>query len=223
MVEVATEVRADDLLVPGPALGPSQQVQTAPDFRGAQADDLVRGVPALVLQQAQQVQQVQGSRGVQVRTTQENVSVTQSRQDSVFRKFLVKKPHPGFVVSSTPSNWFSSDFHNKVPVSSVTTPSPSSASMSAPSSSSSMSMEASSSNLPCDGLQEQGEELSACNVESRNKIISELVHDSLSEGTQRIYKLHFQLFKNFGQLSGVKVTDFTFNFNFVCQFLLMSP
>ena len=67
VVEVAREVRADNLLVPGPALGLSQQVQTAPDLRGAQADDLrlVRGIPAPVLQQAQQVQQAQGSHGVQ--------------------------------------------------------------------------------------------------------------------------------------------------------------
>ena len=72
-------------------------------------------------------------------------------------------------------------------------------------------------------LGEQGEQLTVSDVRNRSKeIISNFVHNSLSEGTQRIYKLNFKLLKNFGHLSGVKVEDFTFDFHFVCEFLLMS-
>ena len=157
-VEVAREARADAPLLPRPS-----QSTLVP--QASRDDAPARGAP--VPQQAQLVHHAQGSRGVQVRPVQESV---RARQDSVFKNFLVKKPHPGFMKTTTPSNWFSSDFHLKVRVSASSSPSP--ASVSAPSSSSAMSLGAASANLLCDGSQEQGESLSDCNVESRNKIIS---------------------------------------------------
>jgi len=204
VVEVAQEVLPDDPLVTvtQPSLGTQVSQLGAP----------VRDVPALVPPQGQPVLRAQGARGVQI---QESVC---ARQDSVFRNFLVKKPHPGFVKTTTASDWFSSASHVKVSVAASTTSSP--ASLSA-SSSSTMCSGVSSMNLVGDVSQDQGESLSSRSVDSRNKIISDLVHDSLSQGTRKLYKLHFQLFKNFGQMSGINVSDFNFDFNFVCQYLLM--
>ena len=101
-VEVAQEVRADDHLAP--VLGPSR------------GDALVHGVPVVVPQEDQLVHHAQVSRGVQVLPVQKSRSAIQLRQDSVFKNFLVKKPHPGFVKSTTPSNWFCSGSHLRNPV-----------------------------------------------------------------------------------------------------------
>jgi len=178
----------------------------------SQRGDPVRDVPALVPQQGQPLLRDQGVRGAQ---PQDSV---RARQDSVFRSLLVKTPHPGFVKVTTASDWFASTSHVKGSVAASKTSTP--ASLPASSSSTTCSG-VSSSNLVGAVSQDQGESVASCSVDSRNKIINDLVHDSLSQGTRKLYQLHYQLFKNFGQISGINVSDFNFDFNFVCQYLLM--
>ena len=97
MVEVIHEVRHDDPQISAPAV---QQDQQVPGFRGGQvaAPQLVRGV----CQDVARVDQVRPQ-----------------AQGSAFQRFLVSKPRPGFVVSSTASDWFSPSYHKKVSVPSL--------------------------------------------------------------------------------------------------------
>ena len=125
-------------------------------------------------------------------------------------------------MNSSASDWFSSNSHKKVSVPSIKSSSTSTSAVSVPPLPS-VSAEVPASTLSSDGiLGEKGEQLTVSDIKNRSKdIISNLVHNSLAKGTQRIYQLNFKLLKNFGLISGVKVDDFTFDFMFVCEFLLM--
>ena len=114
----------------------------------------------------------------------------------------------------------------------ATTPTPSKMSSSSttsslsclPSSSSSpaSSVDAVASTLSKDGiLGVKGESLSVRDFKLRSKnIVNSFVFNSLSAGTQRVYKLNFKLLENFGLLTGVNVHNFDFDFNFCCEFFL---
>ena len=136
VVEVAREVRPDNLQIPTPAV---QQVQQAPGLRGGQVDD------------------PQSGRGV----CQDDAGVAQVRQGSAFQRFLVTKPRPGFVVSAAASDWFSPSFHKKISVPSLKSPSASPSVVSESAAPTSLPEEASVSTLSRDGiLGEKGEQLS---------------------------------------------------------------
>ena len=67
----------------------------------------------------------------------------------------------------------------------------------------------------------KGEILSVVQLGEHSKtVVNDYVMNSLSAGTKRIYNLVFRLFINFGHLNGVQVEKFTFDFSFVCAFLL---
>ena len=186
VVEVAAEVRHNDPQISVPAV--QAQVE--------------------VLSQAQQVAGLLGGpvagpqpvRGV----SQDAARVAQVKphaQGSAFQRFLVSKPRPGFAVSSAPSNWFSPSYHHKrVSVPSSTPSSASTSVVSEPSLPTSVPGVVPASTLSSDGiLGFKGEKLTVTDLKTRSKeIISSFVHNSLSEGTQRIYKLNYKLLKNFG-------------------------
>ena len=125
MVELAQEAFPDGPQVPvtQPCLGNQVSQRAAP----------VRDVPALVPPQGQPLLRAQDARGAQL---QDGV---RARQDSVFRNFLVKTPHPGFVKVTTASDWFSSTSHVKGSVAGSTTSTPA-------------SLPASSSSTTCSGV-----------------------------------------------------------------------
>ena len=67
----------------------------------------------------------------------------------------------------------------------------------------------------------QGESVSVFDLRARSKhLIQSLAWNSVSEGTQRIYKLNWKLFANFIWFNGVDVEMLDWDFSFVCEFLL---
>ena len=56
--------------------------------------------------------------------------------------------------------------------------------------------------------------------EISNHLVESFVYDSIAPGTLKVYKANWQLFKSYGNISGIDVEKYEFDFLFVCNFMI---
>ena len=56
--------------------------------------------------------------------------------------------------------------------------------------------------------------------EISSKLVKDFVFDSIAPGTLKVYSANWQLFKSYGNISGIDVEKYDFDFLFVCNFMI---
>jgi hypothetical protein len=70
-------------------------------------------------------------------------------------------------------------------------------------------------------LGSEGESISVEELGIRSRpLVQSYAWDSLSEGSKKVFVLNWKLFSNFGALHGSNVNKFSWDFSFVCEYML---